>query len=54
MVVLSDFKTKSNSWHTNECMYIEGSKIDILTSTFGFSPNHKLSKPYFEQLFFIY
>ena len=33
---LRDFNTKSNSWYRNDSTDIEGSKIDILTSTFGF------------------
>ena len=33
---LGDFNTKSNSWYRNDSTDIEGSKIDILTSTFGF------------------
>ena len=36
MVVFGDFNAKSNSWYTNDSTDIEGSKIDILTSTFGF------------------
>ena len=36
MVVLGDFNAKLNSWHRNDSTDIEGSKIDILTSTFGF------------------
>ena len=37
MVVLGDFKAKSNSWYVNNNTNIEGSKIDILTASFGFS-----------------
>ena len=36
MVVLDDFNAKSNSWYSNDSTDIEGSKIDSLTSTFGF------------------
>ena len=36
MVALGDFNAKSNSWYRNDSTDIEGSKIDILTSTFGF------------------
>ena len=36
MVVLGDFNTKSKSGYSNDSTDIEGSKIDILTSTFGF------------------
>ena len=36
MVVLGDFNAKLNSWYRNDSTDIEGSKIDILTSTFGF------------------
>ena len=35
MVVLSDFNAKLNSWYTNGSRDIEGSKNDILTSSFG-------------------
>ena len=36
MVALGDFNAKSNSWYRNDSTDTEGSKIDILTSTFGF------------------
>ena len=36
MVVLGDFNAKSNPWYSNDSTDIEGSKIDILTLTFGF------------------
>ena len=36
MVVLGDFNGKLNSWYSNDSTDIEESKIDILTSTFGF------------------
>ena len=36
MVVLGDFNAKLNSWYTNDSTDIEGLKIDILTSSFGF------------------
>ena len=39
MVFLDDFNAKLNSWYTNDSTDIEGSKIDILTSSFGF---HKI------------
>ena len=40
MVVLGDFNVKLNSWHTNGSRDIKESKIDILTSSFGF---HEIS-----------
>ena len=36
MVVIGDFNVKSNFWYANDGMHIEGSKIGILTSSFGF------------------
>ena len=36
MVALGDFNAESNSWYRNDSTDTEGSKIDILTSTFGF------------------
>ena len=36
MVLLEDFNAKSNSWYANDNTNIEGSKIDILTASFGF------------------
>ena len=36
MIVIGDFSAKSNSWYRNDSTVTEGSKIDILTSTFGF------------------
>ena len=36
MVALGDFNAKSNSWYRNDSTDTEGSKIDIVTSTFGF------------------
>ena len=36
MVAPGDFNAKSNSCYRNENTDTEGSKIDILTSTFGF------------------
>ena len=36
MVALGEFNAKSNSWQRNDSTDAEGSKIDILTSTFGF------------------
>ena len=36
MVALSGYNAKSNSWYRNNSTDTEGSKIDILTSTFGF------------------
>ena len=36
MVVLGYFNIKLNSWYTNDSKDIEGSKIDILTSSSGF------------------
>ena len=36
MVALGDFNAKSNSWYRNDSTDTEGSKIDILTSTFCF------------------
>ena len=49
MAVLDDFNAKSNSWYANDNTNIEGTKIDILTSSFGFSqiinePTHILNK----------
>ena len=43
MVVLGDFNAKSNSWYANDNTNIEGSKIDILTASFGF--NQIINKP---------
>ena len=48
MVVLGDFNAKSNSWYANDNTNIEGSKIDILTDSFGFNqiikePTHILN-----------
>ena len=36
MVVLGDFNAKSNLWCSNDSTNIEGSKVDILTSSFDF------------------
>ena len=36
MVVLRDFDAKSKFWYTNDSTNFEGSKIDFLTSSFGF------------------
>ena len=36
MVVLGDFNAKSISWYTNDGINFEGSKVDFLTSSFGF------------------
>ena len=36
MVVLGNFNAKSNSWYTNDSTDVEGPKIYILTSSFGF------------------
>ena len=35
MAVLGDFNGKLNSWYANDNANIEGSKIDILTASFG-------------------
>ena len=37
MITLGDFDPKSNSWYANGNTNIEGSKIDTLTSSFGFN-----------------
>ena len=37
MVAIGDFNAKSNSWYANDNTNIEGSKIDILTVSFGFN-----------------
>ena len=37
MIVLGNFNSKSNSWYANDNTNIERSKIDILTSIFGFN-----------------
>ena len=34
MVILGDFNLKLNSWYANDNKNIDGSKIDILTSSF--------------------
>ena len=36
MVAVGDFNAQSNSWYRNDSTDTEGSKIDLLTSTFGF------------------
>ena len=36
MVVLCDFNAKSKFWYNNDSKNFEGSKIDFLTSSFGF------------------
>ena len=36
MVVLGDFNAKSKFWHINNSTNFKGSKIDFLTSRFGF------------------
>lgn len=36
MVVIGDFNAKFNSWYTNDSTNTKESKIDILTSFFGF------------------
>ena len=36
MVVPGDFNAKSISWYTNDSINFEGSKVDFLTSSFGF------------------
>ena len=36
VVAFCDFNVKSNFWYTNNSMDLEGLKIDILTSSFGF------------------
>ena len=48
MVVLGDFNAVSKSWYTNDSTNFEGSKIDYLTSSFGFhqiinKPTHILN-----------
>ena len=48
MVALGDFNAKPKSWYTNDCTDFEGSKINILTSSFGFhqiinKPTHILN-----------
>ena len=43
MVVLGDFNAKSNSWYANDNTNIAGSKIYILTASFGF--NQVINKP---------
>ena len=48
MVVFGDFNAKSKSWYTNDSTNFEGSKIDFLTSSFGFhqiinKPTHILN-----------
>ena len=50
MVVLGDFNAKLNSCYANDNTNIEGSKTDILTSSFGFNqiinePTHILNNP---------
>ena len=35
-IVLGDFNSKSKSWYTNGSTNFEGSKIDLLTSSFSF------------------
>ena len=36
MFTFGDFNAKSKSWHTNDSINFEGSKIEFLTSSFGF------------------
>ena len=48
MVAFSDFKAKLKSWYINDNTNFEGSKIDYLTSSFGFhqiinKPTHILN-----------
>ena len=43
MAVLRDFNAKLNSWYANGNTNIEGTKIDILTASFGF--NQIINKP---------
>ena len=48
MITLGDFDPKSNSWYANGNTNIEGTKIDILTASFGFNqiinePTHILN-----------
>ena len=48
MAVLHDFNAKLNSWYANGNTNIEGTKIDILTASFGFNqiinePTHILN-----------
>ena len=48
MVVLGDFNAKSESWYTNDSTNIGGSKINFLSSSFGFhqiinNPTHILN-----------
>ena len=47
MVILVDFNAKLNSWYANNNTNIEGSKIDILTASFGFNQiiNEPTRKP---------
>ena len=37
MILLGDFNVKLNSRYANDSINIEGSKIDILTASFGFN-----------------
>ena len=48
MAILGDFNEKLNSWYANNNANIKGSKIDILTASFGFNeiinePTHILN-----------
>ena len=36
IIALCDFNANSNFWYTNDSTDFEGSKIDILSSRFGF------------------
>ena len=58
MVVLGDFNGKSKFWYTNDSTNSEDSKIDFLTSSFGFhqiinKPIHilKSSSSYIDLIF---
>ena len=42
MVALGGFNAKSNSWYGNDNTNIQGSKIDILTASFGFKETNQL------------
>ena len=51
-IVLGDFNSKSKSWYTNGSANFEGSKIDLLTSSFSFhqiinKPTHILKISYY-------
>ena len=41
IVVLGDFNAKPKSWYINDSTNFEGSKVDLLTPSFGF---HQISK----------